>query len=164
MGTGQTLLSICAFSLLSVLVLRVSNTFLTTNSMLMDTKFGVLAVSLATSLIEEANSKAFDTKTDSAFVGNLNDLTPALGLGPAMNENHLDYNDFDDYNGYSQIDSTMPSAIFNVSAVVTYINPSSPELVSNTPTWHKRITVMVSSESMKDTIQISSIFSYWYFR
>ena len=54
MNTGQSLLSIGALFLLSLTVLRVNNSILTTDSVMQDTKFGILATSLATSLIEQA--------------------------------------------------------------------------------------------------------------
>jgi hypothetical protein len=40
-----------------------------------NSKFGVLAVSVASSIMEEASEKAFDEKTDSSFVSNLSELT-----------------------------------------------------------------------------------------
>ena len=63
MNTGQSLLSIGALLLLSVTVLRVNNNILTTDTVIQDSKFGILATSLATSVIEKANKKAFDANT-----------------------------------------------------------------------------------------------------
>jgi len=164
MGTGQMMITISAMLLLSIVILRTNNSFLITDSVLYDTKFSVLAVSIGTSLIEEANSKAFDTKTDSASVTSLGELTLPSLLGPETGEVAANYNDFDDYNNYLRIDSSMPSAVFSIDCKVNYISPANPDGVSATTTWHKKITVVVTSPSMTDTVTMSSIYSYWFFR
>ncbi len=164
MNTGQVMLTMVAIVLLALVILRVTNNFLTTGDVLMDTKFGVLAVSLATSLIEEANSKAFDTKTDTNHVDNVLSLTGATSLGKETGEVYPDFNDFDDFDKFTKVDSSMPSAVFNIKAEVHYISPTNPDLPLTTTSWHKRIKVTVTSKSMADTVRLSSIFSYWYFR
>jgi hypothetical protein len=167
MNTGQMLITIAALMLLSLVILRVNNSFFSTSSVMLDTKFGVLAVSLATSIIEEANSKAFDKETDTTSVSYTSSLTSVSTLGPETGEVHPNFNDFDDFNGYSRStigDTTFQSAVFNASCMVRYTTPSAPNLNSTTQTWHKKITVTVTSPSMADTIRLSSIFSYWYFR
>ncbi|MCG6913762.1 hypothetical protein LJE86_07575, partial [bacterium BMS3Abin03] len=60
MNTGQSLLTIGALLILSLTVLRVNNSILVTDNILQDSKLGVLATSVATSLMEEASKKAFD--------------------------------------------------------------------------------------------------------
>ncbi len=173
MNTGQTMLAVGAMILLSILILRVNNTFLTTSSTFMDSKFEIMATSIATSEIEEISKLAFDKSTilDSTIVPatSLADLTTPGNLGPDTGEDPNDaktFNDIDDYNGYTvniNADSTMPSANFKVRCVVSYVNPSTPNVVSSTATWNKKITVYVSSVSMPDTIRLSTIYSYWYF-
>jgi hypothetical protein len=158
------LITISALLLLSVVVLRTNNSFLITDTVLYDTKFGVLAISLGASVIEEANSQAFDNASDSASVTNLSALTLPSLLGPEAGETFATFNDFDDFDGYTRIDSSMPSAIFNISCSVNYVTPSNPDVISPTQTWHKKITVTVTSVSMTDTVRMSSDYSYWYFR
>lgn len=167
MNTGQMLITIAALMLLSLVILRVNNSFFSTSSVMLDTKFGVLAVSLATSIIEEANSKAFDKATDTTSVSLTTSLTPVAYLGPETGEAYPNFNDFDDFNGYNRStvgDTTFQSAVFNASSVVRYINPGNPDVNASSTTWHKKIIVTVTSPSMADTIRLSSIFSYWYFR
>lgn len=164
MNTGQMLITIGAMVILSMIILRTSNNNLNTNVILYNTKFEVLATSLGTSIIEEANSKSFDEFTDTTFAESVADLTTVLLLGPETGEVYPDFDDFDDFNNYQRIDSTMPSAIFNISCSVNYVTSSNPDLVSNSRTWSKNITVTITSQSMRDTIRMSSIFSYWFFR
>jgi hypothetical protein len=135
----------------------------------MDTKFGVLAVSLGTSLIEEASKKAFDLAGSDDAISNLSALTAPEGLGPAFGEFYPNYNDFDDYDGLLDTIDTMPSAKFVMACEVCYIDPANPDQKVNYRTWHKKLTVKITSPSMgndesRDTIKLSSVFSYWYFR
>ncbi len=162
MNTGQSMLAIGAIILLSTVVLRVNNSFLTTNEIMMDSKFGVLGISLAQSVIEEASSKAFDSHSEGVAINDKSLLTPPDSLGNS-DDDFPDYNDFDDYNGYTKDITNLPSAIFHISCIVGYVEAANPDAVVNHKTWNKRITVLVTSESSKDTVRLSSVFSYWHF-
>lgn len=170
MNTGQSFMSIGAMFLLSLTILRVNNNILTTDTVMHDSKFGILATSIATSLIEKASKKAFDANTFENSVSTLTALTPASGLGPASSESAPDScNDFDDFDGYTERISNLPSAIFDVSCEVSYVNPNNPDGKLTTQSWHKKMTVTVTSpnignEEKTDTIRLSTIYSYWHFR
>jgi len=161
MNTGQMMITLAAMVLLALVILRVNNGFLSTNTILMETKFSVLGVSLATSIIEDATGKAFDENSDSGTVTTLGDLS-TLGLDDG--EVWPNFDDFDDYKGLTYTDSTMPSARFNISCDVVYVDPAAPDYYSTSNTWHKKLTVKVTTPSSRDTIQMSTIFSYFYFR
>jgi len=162
MNTGQMLMALGALILLSAMVMRFNRAVLTSDDVMYNSKFNVLASSLATSLIEEAKGKAFDTKTVSAAVNNVNQLSTALKAEGG--EVYPDFDDFDDFNGYVKVDSTMPSAVFYVTSKVTYVSMSNPDVESSTPTWRKGITVTVMSSSMSNPVQMSSLYTYWYYR
>lgn len=167
MNTGQMLITIGAIILLALVILRVNTNFFHTSSVMLDTKFGVMAVSLGTSIIEEASSKAFDAVTDTNSVSTTSSLTSAWGLGPKVGEVYPYFNDFDDFDGFVKTtagDSTFQSAIFNAVCTVNYVNPTAPDVPVSYQTWHKKLTVVITSPSMSDTVTLSSIFSYWYFR
>ena len=163
MNLGQSLLSIGALILLSILVLRVNNSFANTSTVLQNSKLGILATSVATSQIEEISRLAFDECTDSNSTNSLSSLTPAGSLGPETGEVYPNFNDIDDYNGYTKTDTSM-TAVFNISCKVEYVTDTNPNVASAVPTWNKKITITVSSPSMIDTIRASTIYSYWYFR
>jgi len=164
MNTGQMMITLAAMMLLSLVILRVNNGFLSTNTILMETKFGVLGVSLATSVIEEATGKAFDENTNGSTVSSVADLSTLGPDGEVYKDDVNPFDDFDDYDGLVYVDSTMPSARFRISCDVVYVNPASPDSFSGTNTWHKKLTVMVTTQSSQDTIEMSTIFSYFYFR
>lgn len=161
------MITIAALLLLSIVILRVNNSFLSTNTVINETKYSVMAVSLGTSIIEEAADKAFDSATFGAAITNPNSLTAPGSLGPETGEVYPNFNDFDDYNGYTRNtanDTTFLSANFTASTIVDYVTPTNPNTASSTRTWHKRLRVTVTSPSMPDTIRLSTIFSYFYFR
>ena len=162
MNTGQMLLSLGALILLSTIVLRFNRAVLTSDEVMYNSKFNVLASSLCTSIIEEARGKAFDENTDSNSVSTVGELSTTLG--PEYGETYETFNDFDDFNGFVKVDSTMPSAVFYVTSKVTYIEATNPIKVTANRTWNKMITVTVLSPSMRDPVKMSSTYSYWFFR
>ena len=164
MNTGQMMLTIGALILLSTLMLRINTIDLQTDTVRAEAQYGVLATSIITSIMEKAKSLAFDAKTDTNNVTSTNDLTPSLNLGPGFGETYDTFNDFDDFHGYTKVDSSMPSAVFDISCEVFYIHKSNLKDKYHSRTWHKKISVQVSSAFMQDTIKQSSIYSYWYFR
>lgn len=164
MNTGQTLLTLGAMILLSLLILRARNSFLSTDTVMMNSKFSILATSLAQSQIEEIKKKAFDENTVAGPANSTLQLTKANKLGPESGETYPNFNDVDDFNGYTTVDSTLPSAVFDIRCEVYYVNPNNPDAVSNSRTWSKNIVVEVTSPFMGDTVKVSSVFSYWVFR
>jgi hypothetical protein len=161
MNTGQSLLAIGAFILLSIMVLRTNNTFLSTDTVVQETKFGVLATSLASSYIEEASKTKFD-EVDDAAISDSSSLSDHLGLDGGETRS-MPPDDFDDYNGLDTTITNLPSATFNLKCAVCYINPENPEVAVSNKTWNKKITVTVTSPFSRDTIKISSIYSYFRF-
>ena len=168
------LLALGAMILLTILIANVNKNTSAVEDTMYDSNFGITATSIASSIIEDACKKRFDKVTsifdpaDSTYkhIYDPTDFTPAANLGVDSGEVITDpksFNDFDDYNGYTTVDSTMPSAIFNLSCRVCYVNDATPNDSVNTQTFHKKITIKVSSRSMRDTIVMSSIYSYWNF-
>ena len=120
MNTGQMIMSLGAMMLLATIMLRVNTANLTNESVRDDAQFGVLATSLATSLIEQAHGLAFDEKSDTNAIYSVSDLSSVLG--PESGEGAGNFDDFDDYNGFTKRDSTMPSEVFDISCSVVYVD------------------------------------------
>jgi len=165
MNTGQTMLTLLAMIMLTLLSIRMNNSLLSTQDTMQNSKFGLAAISLATSVIENANKLAFDEVTIDSAIISTSALTTVDHLGPDNLESSASkYDDFDDYNGYEFDERTLTSAYYHISCKVTYVNANTPDVTSASPTFNKKLTVSVSSVSMQDTVKISTIFSYWYFR
>lgn len=169
MNTGQSMLAMGAMMLLSFLVIRFNSIQLTSSQASYNAKFGIVATSLANSLIEEAKDKVFDAFVldTTKSITSASDFSPVLGW--ESGEVYPDFNDFDDYNNLFYPDTvslkdplTGAATRFDIRAKVEYVNDANPDIKAPSgQTYHKKITVSVSSTAMVDTIRISSVFSYW---
>jgi len=170
MNTGQMLLAVGAMILLSTIILRVNNSFMASDEVLDQSKYSFLATSIAISVIQEAKNLSFDKKTLDTFdVNYAMDLTPKTELGKDKKsdgtfETREEFDDFDDFNLWTDTVSTLPSAVFNVSCVVQYVDEADLTQPATNKSFNKMITVTVSSKFMPDVVTLSSIFSYWFFR
>lgn len=161
MNTGQMLITLAALMLLTLVILRVTNGFLYTDDVLIDSKLGVLGVSIATSMMEEATGKAFDENSDSGTVLVIGDLT---NIGPESGETYPDFDDFDDYDGLVKYDNTMPVATYKIECKVRFVNTTNLDSYSAAKTWHKKLDIRVTTPASHDTIEMSTIYSYFYYR
>jgi hypothetical protein len=190
MNLGQTLMVIAALGLLGILVLNSNKTVLETTEVQNTSEFGIAAVSLATSLVEEASGKMFDEVIADSTTAVLTDptqLSSVLGKenAEAYRSGVLDFNDFDDFNGLKLIfkdtvkDTSAVTATgqvwnvpglrtpYHVWCVVNYVNPANLNGVSASRTWHKKLTVYVTTlenlnpGTRKDTLVYPTIMSFW---
>jgi len=166
------LFTLGAMALLATSTLTMHQGYNSSYQSVIQSKLGITAVSLASSIIEEASGKAFDQKTDDSVVTTTAGLTIASKLGLDAGEFYPDsINDFDDFNNLSIIKSFKDTVYcrpygggtFNIKCKVEYVNATAPDVAVSTPTFNKRLTVTVTSPDMKDTVRTQYIFSYWYF-
>jgi MSHA pilin protein MshD len=167
MNTGQMILAIGAMILLSTIVMRVNSTFMASDEVLDQSKYIFLATSIATSVIQEARNLKFDKITTDSTIGEIKnkDLFSTIGYDDGeIPDSAYTFDDFDDYNGWHDTVKTLPSAVFNVTCRVVYVNENNPTIPASGKTFNKMITVTITSDYMRDVIQLSSIFSYWFLR
>jgi MSHA pilin protein MshD len=176
MNTGQMLITIGAIFILSVVILRVNTNLLITDNVIDKSKVNLLAVSIATSCIEEATSKAFDENSVSSAITDSTGFSSTLGK--ETGEVYPLFDDFDDYNSFQtnpKLDSiefeTGKFLVFQTFCKVNYVPFANPNSTTSNKTWSKRMTVLVTSDAMldeelgvQDTITMSTIYSYWFFR
>ncbi len=167
MNTGQMLLSLAAMMLLSLVVLRQTGDTLETSDTVLASKLEIMAVSEASSMLEKISALAFDQHTrDSTFTGKVWQLTLPSLLGPDSTEDSVQkFNDIDDYNNYSVVDTTALGD-FSIGCSVCYVDPANPDVAYGAQTWHKKVTVTVHgpAPAMTDSVQCSEIISYWFFQ
>lgn len=174
MNTGQTMLTIAALFLLSLVVLNINRNHLTTNSSLLTNKLSLSATSLATSIIEEASGKAFDENTISGS-GVTNKSKFTMTLGPETGEKYnaggtAEYDDFDDFDGLVDSIVIKGSGTYKFWVTVDYVDDNLN--ISSTPQFNKILNVKVSNSGMMsnffdnntkpDTVSMSFIYSYWF--
>jgi hypothetical protein len=172
MGTGQTIFALGALALLSTSMLSLNRGYTSSSQVLTQSKLGITAISLATSIIEEASGKAFDAKTDTTTLTATSGLTAISKLGKETGEFYPDsMNDFDDYNnldiqkvfGDTVFGRPYGGGTFRIQGKVDYVSPSTPTATASSPTWCKRLTVTISSPQMIDTVRMRYLFTYWYY-
>ncbi len=164
MNTGQTLLTTLAVVLLGTTVLTLNKTFLQHGTILRQTEIGLYAVSLATSVIEEASGQAFDENTIDDVITSPSSLTSASHLKAESGETYPVLDDFDDYNGLQLGYKAAGTDSFSIRPIVYYVNSSAPNTPVSSPTFFKRMDVSVWGTATGDTVKMSYIFSYFIFR
>jgi hypothetical protein len=109
-------------------------------------------IALGQEIIEEALSKSFDQVTvNAAAPPSLipGGFTPSDQLGPDAGENdRTEFNDFDDYHGWSDTFHTEHGE-FELSAEVYYVDEDNFEFTSQQSTF-KKIVVTITSEFLVD--------------
>lgn len=177
------LLTLGAMMLLGVIILNANSSMLDNEQVVMDSEFGVAAISLATSLVEEIQGKLFDAAAADSGITSLSKLTPAGSFGPSYLEKYhptdttkADFNDVDDFNNFwiefvadtsrakvatYRGDARGFRADYQVRARVYYVNKGAPDGSTSTATWHKKVVVTVTSPSSRDTLSFPTIISYW---
>lgn len=169
MGTGQMLITVGAMILLSIIILSINQGYLVNTEVMLDAKFDLLATSLAISVVEDANGLAFDENTSGGTtILNVSQLS-TIGVDASeyyISREQTDFNDFDDYHDLhiEYNDTTLKSAIYHIDCEVGYITDINPDVFTNSKTWYKKLNVTVYSPSMTDTIRMSTVMSYFYFR
>jgi hypothetical protein len=162
MNLGQMMMVIGAIVMLGVLILNTNSTIYQTNDIMYSSEFGVTAISLSTSLVEEAMGKLFDKVVADSNAAALIDSTLLTLPGSQVPA------DADATPGYLQVTVPGIRAKYYVTCTVTYVNPpnlDAPYAVRQT--WHKKITVTVTSPSATgitgkpDTVAYPAIMSYW---
>jgi len=175
MNTGQTMLTIAALALLSVITLRYYSSIAQSGRNLATSKSGLTATTIATSLMERAQSLGYDELT----TGSSNPttfrsaayFTDPVQLGiPKINK--LDEaNDFDDFNAF--VDTIQQGSMnekFIANFDVYYVNPSDLQTKVYVRTFVKRMDVkvwriyppLVSGEgTLFDTGRASTIMGYF---
>jgi hypothetical protein len=149
----QTLGAMIIFSL----ILLTANRMIQTNTLKeVESEAEGIAVELAQSIIEEAQTKPFDANTVN---GNIPSQIPQ-GFSSAGPGSTGDRNDFDDYDGHTDsldTELTDPGTFaFNVNVQVSYVSPPNYDMASGSktvPTMFKKMVVTVTSDYLRNNNQ-----------
>ena len=162
-------MAIGALILLSVVILSGNRRMNDNEEYLLQTRFGLEATAIATSVIEEASQLPFDEQSwDTTKVEkDPDDFTLPGNLGPDAGESGFDtFDDFDDFNKYVRIDTTQQN-IYKISCTVGYVDcktsGSKLDSYSLLRTLYKKLDVTISSPVTNDTLKLSYIHGFWFF-
>jgi len=164
MNNIQSLTTIGAIALFSLISVRFNSTVLENITVEVENKIYLTAFSLADDLIEEIKQKAFDEETVVFRSINPEELTPSNNFAPSFRDpgetsSPTTWDDIDDYNGYTKSISLPHAEGFQVTSQVEYVSASNPDLASLTQTFFKRITVRVTSAYLRNPVRLSFVFT-----
>jgi len=154
----QSFLSLGAMMIFSLISLRFDSAVLQNVGVEVENKVYLTGFSLADDLLEEIKQRAFDANTVEFPITNPLGLTN-YPLGPDPGENYPDFNDIDDYNGYSRLINAPHAENYEVYSEIYYVEENSPEVKSSVRTFYKRADIKVSSRYLKNPVKLSFIFT-----
>ncbi len=161
MNGGQQIMVLGALVMLSYLVLSIGNTSNVQLEAALLNESIISGSALAQSLMEEIQSRAFDENTISQAITSTDELTSSNSFGPDGEEDSpANFNDIDDYDGYSVTYSLSRMGNFSADVDVYYVAEFEPEIVSVAKTFSKRIDITLSNAAIDANIVFTSIVSY----
>lgn len=163
MGSIQSLLAIGAIAIFSLISVRFNSSVLQNLTVEVENKVYLTAFSLADDLIEEIKQKAFDEQTVDFRAITPGELTPPLLFGNSKDPGETDdpetWDDIDDYHGYSK-DVSLPHAEgYTVTCSVSYVTTNDPNVLTNSQTYLKRVTVTADSPYLSHPVNLSFVFT-----
>jgi hypothetical protein len=146
-----------AMIIFGMISLRFNSSVLQNNTFEIENKIYLTAFSLADDLIEEIKQKSFDEKTIDFQAIAAGQLTAHGSLGKEVSESWPNFDDIDDYDGYSKSINLPHAEGYSVTSMIRYVDASGTELT--TQSYFKKATVTVSSEYLSYPVTLSFIFS-----
>lgn len=163
---AQTILVTGALVLFGMLLLTIHQSLNRSGDTTFEAAATMAANSLAQQRIDEISSRAFDENTISAAPADPSGFSASLTK--ESGEVYPGYDDVDDYNGFSRID-TVEGMILKDSVWVSYVNvdasnPNASQLDTPTltKTRTKKITVRVSIHDARSTFFKNPLHMYYY--
>lgn len=183
MSTGQTLLTLGAFILLSTILVTFYRLLAESGQTMDRSQASITAVSLATTYTQLAQGLSFDEATIDSFLttSQVGHLTPVNGMGPdnqlgpdlppnasLPRENQIgNFDDFDDFNNAVVVDSTLGGTLgrYATRFRVYYVNPTNVNTAATSQTFVKRMDMRIwrTFPPSADTLQFSLIYGYFQF-
>lgn len=163
-NTGQTILVIFGFVLLSIFGLSVNRTTLQSRVIMQESGLLLSAISLGEKFIEEAEMLRFDEEPSATIPSS---FTQPGQLGPDTGESYQNFDDIDDYNGLTIVDSTSAHTPFTINIDVDYVDKAAPDTPVTTRTYFKKMHVCISSPHFvtlpNNSVNLTRVFGYHYF-
>jgi hypothetical protein len=172
MNTGQTILTIGAFVLLTTILQGLYNSLGNVGADISSGQDGILATTIATSYSEMVNRLAFDQVTDTSDVALASPLLLSYPCGPEAGEDSIaEFNDFDDFNRYSEVKVAGGSGrSYRTTFIVSYVDEANLSSIVAVRTYLKRMDMKTwrvapppTSDEIIDTLTTSLVMGYYHF-
>jgi len=161
MHSGEMLLVIGATVILGMLFLSVNTAINQNEIILMRSTLELTGMELSQDIIENALHLCFDEAVVDTSLSSLPGAFTSPGaLGPETGEIYPNFDDVDDYNGYTDTIST-PVLDYCVSVSVAYADSLQPDsVITSGQTFLKKMTVIISSPFLDNTIKNMFLYSF----
>ena len=161
MSGSQMMLVLAGLVLLGLLTININRVISSSQDQTNNSEYLAVATEVGQNLLNKISSKSFDQGTVSNPVFNDSLLTPANALGFETGETPATYNDVDDYNNYTENDTTPRAGVFHLKVFVNYVDSTNANtILTSSVSRTKRILVDVASDFMKDTVKLYYYKSY----
>ncbi|MCR4416659.1 MAG: hypothetical protein NUV92_02780 [Ignavibacteria bacterium] len=160
MNSSQLIILIASLILLSTIIILTNRANIETKDEKIEARNLYHAVNEAKNLFEEMRSKIFDEKFISMTSINRDSLTNISMLGPD-NEIYPEYDDIDDYNGYSRELNLENNKFYTLQVTVNYVREDNPDIISSSPTFYKLVTIKCFGQNQAKKFELKQIFSVW---
>ena len=122
------------------------------------------AIQVGEKYIEQAQRRRFDENGSATIPDN---FTSVKGMGPDYGESYSNFDDIDDFDGYTTIDNKSAHIPLEIKVQVYYVSNTPPHKVSNSRTNFKKIRVTVSSPYFsgipENSVIVSRVFGFHWF-
>lgn len=151
-GYSDVIQVIGAMIIFSLILLNANSLMLRNQQVQVESELEQEVVALAQEIIEEARTRSFDQVTWQAAAPPAEipeGFSAAASLGPDSGEsNRTQFNDFDDYHGWSQQTETA-QGIYDLDVEVVYADPSTYQPTTAHSTF-KKMTVQITHPLLLD--------------
>lgn len=160
MNASQVILLIASLILLSIIIILTNRANIETKDEKIEARNLYHAINEAKNLFEEMRSKIFDERLLTITSINRDSLTNTSMLGPD-NEIYPQYDDIDDYNGYSRNLTLENNKLYTLQVMVNYVREDNPDIISLSPTFYKLVTIRCFGQNQAKKFELKQIFSIW---
>jgi hypothetical protein len=166
MNTGQVMLSIAAFMFLGTVMVNFNHLVLANNESMSDNHDLIIASTIASTYLDAAQAMNFDENSIENPVSDPTGMTPPLDLGPDGEYDITQFDDFDDFNGYSLTEQAEGNnGVFRSDFTVSYVDPEDINYRS-VQTFVKRLDIKtwrVDVPDSRDTVRMFTTMAYFKF-
>ena len=157
----QQFLVISSIVALTYVILSINNNHGLQTEWELNNEAIITSTGIGQSLLDEIELASFDEKAISNTLTTPDSLTTYHLLGKNDGETtHYTFDDIDDYNGYTKVDSLNRLGTFSTEIKVYYVKTMFPDSKTLNRTFSKRIDIIISNEYLIDSMVFSKVISY----
>ncbi len=151
-----------AIAILGRYSLTVNDALAKNEIQVIQSEYELNSVSIIEGLFQQVWLKSFDKYAVSSSPQSIpGGFTPADSLGPESGETYPNFNDIDDFDGLSLVDTANNGMTYTLAVSIGYVDASDKDTFLSTQSSLKRMNVTISSDYLRNDITLSRIYPYW---